>query len=156
MASVDSDVSFESRLQWPSRSSFCSREDHRLARTRQVRALIVPQEEAVPLSFSRFVRTGALVDSRQFRMPAGHIRPARQSCQTENDALYAMKRRECDSTYLVRAMKTPIVMTEQITLRNTADVASASATRYWTANMMTIGMAGMAVVSTAALTIGLP
>jgi hypothetical protein len=77
MATVDSDVSFESRLQWPSRSSFCSREDHRLARTRQVRALMVPQEEAVPFSFSRFVRTEAPVDSRQFRMPAGHIRPAR-------------------------------------------------------------------------------
>ena len=45
-ATVDSDVSFESRLQWPSRSSFYSREDHRLARTRQVRALMVPQEEA--------------------------------------------------------------------------------------------------------------
>jgi len=62
LATVDSDGSFESRLQWPSRSSFCSREDHRLERTRQVRALIVPQEEGFPLSFSRFVRAGALVD----------------------------------------------------------------------------------------------
>jgi len=67
IATVDLDVSFEWRLQWPCRFSFCSREDHRLARTRQIRALIAPQEEAVPFSFSRSVRTGALVDSRQFQ-----------------------------------------------------------------------------------------
>jgi hypothetical protein len=76
MATVDSDVSFEWRLQWPSRSSFCSREDHRLTRTRQIRDLIAPQEEAVQFSFSRSVWAGAVVDPRQFRMPAGHIRPA--------------------------------------------------------------------------------
>jgi hypothetical protein len=77
MATVDSDASSESRLQRPSRSSFCSREDSRLARSRQTRALIAPQERAVPFSFSRSVRMGDLVGWRQFRMPAGHIRPAR-------------------------------------------------------------------------------
>jgi hypothetical protein len=44
LATVYSDVLFESRLQWPSRSSFCSREDHRPASTRQVRALTVPRD----------------------------------------------------------------------------------------------------------------
>ena len=53
-------------------------------------------------------------------------------------------------------MKTPIVITEQITLRNTAEAASASRTRYGRASMVTIGMAGMAVVTTASLTIGVP
>ena len=53
--------------------------------------------------------------------------------------------------FTVRAMKAPIVMTEPITLRNTAETTSASAARYWTANMITIGMDGMAVVSTALL-----
>src|ERR1700689_1218327 len=53
-------------------------------------------------------------------------------------------------------MKAPNVMTEPITLRNTAETISSSAARYWTANMITIGMDGMAVVSTALLTIGLP
>jgi hypothetical protein len=72
MAAVDSDVSFESRFQRPSCSSRCSRNDHRLATTRQIRALIASQKEAVPFSFSRSVRTGALADTRQFRMPAGH------------------------------------------------------------------------------------
>jgi len=68
---------FESRLQRPFRPSSRSREDHRLAKTRQNRALIAPQEPAVPFSFSRSLRTGPLVDSRQFRTPAGHNRPAR-------------------------------------------------------------------------------
>jgi hypothetical protein len=53
-------------------------------------------------------------------------------------------------------MNAPIVITEPITLRNTAEAVSASAARYWTANMITMGMDGMAVVSTAWLTIGLP
>ena len=53
-------------------------------------------------------------------------------------------------------MKIPIVITKPITLRNTAEAASASTTRYWRANMTTMGMAGMAVVSTASLTVGLP
>ena len=44
-------------------------------------------------------------------------------------------------------MKIPIVMTEPITLRNTADAVSASAMWYWRANMITIGMVGMAVAS---------
>jgi short chain dehydrogenase len=59
-------------------------------------------------------------------------------------------------TQVVSAMNTPIVMTELITLRNTAEAISASAARYWTASRITIGMEGMAVVSTALLTIGLP
>ena len=53
-------------------------------------------------------------------------------------------------------MKIPIVTTEPITLRNTAEAASACATRYCRANMITIGMVGIAVVSTASLTMGLP
>jgi len=42
-------------------------------------------------------------------------------------------------------MKIPIVTTEPITLRNTAEAASACATRYCRANMITIGMVGIAV-----------
>jgi len=40
------------------------------------------------------------------------------------------------------------VITEPITLRSTAEAASDSATWYLTANMITIGMHGIAVVST--------
>ena len=53
-------------------------------------------------------------------------------------------------------MKIPIVTIEPITLRNTAEAASSCATRYCSANMITIGMVGMAVVSTASLTMGSP
>ena len=68
---------FESRLQRPFRPSSRSQEDHRLAKTRLNCAFIAPQEPAVPFSFSRSLRTGPLVDSRQFRTPPGHNRPAR-------------------------------------------------------------------------------
>jgi hypothetical protein len=54
------------------------------------------------------------------------------------------------------AMKAPIVRTELIMLRNTAEAASACTMRYCRANMITMGMAGMAVVSTASLITGLP
>jgi hypothetical protein len=53
-------------------------------------------------------------------------------------------------------MKTPIVTTEPITLRNTAEAASACTVRYCRANIITIGMVGMAVVKTASLAMGLP
>lgn len=51
-------------------------------------------------------------------------------------------------------MKIPNVTTDPVTLRNTAEAASACATRYCKANMITIGMVGMAVASTAWLTMG--
>ena len=53
-------------------------------------------------------------------------------------------------------MKIPIVTIEPMTLRNTAEAASSCATRYCSANMITIGMVGIAVVSTASLTVGSP
>ena len=53
-------------------------------------------------------------------------------------------------------MKTPMVMTEPITLIMTADgiLYHDNAKRNFTANMITIGMAGMVVISTASLTMG--
>jgi hypothetical protein len=46
-------------------------------------------------------------------------------------------------------MKTPIVNIEPITLRKRAEEARVSDTWYWTASTITIGIVGMAVVSTA-------
>jgi hypothetical protein len=51
-------------------------------------------------------------------------------------------------------MNIPIVMTELITLRNTAVAASASARWYLRVSMVTIGMVGMAAVSTVSLRMG--
>ena len=53
-------------------------------------------------------------------------------------------------------MKTAIVKIEPITLRNSAEDARASRTWYWTASTITIGITGMAVVSTASGTMGAP
>ena len=55
----------------------------------------------------------------------------------------------------VSAIKAPMVTTELIELRRTAEAASACATWYCVASMITIGIIGMAVVSTASLTMGL-
>jgi hypothetical protein len=53
-------------------------------------------------------------------------------------------------------MKIPIVTSEPIMLRKTEDAASSCAIRYCKANIITIGIVGMAVVNTASLTTGLP
>jgi hypothetical protein len=55
----------------------------------------------------------------------------------------------------VSAMKAPMVTTELIELIGAAEAASACATWYCVASMITIGIIGMAVVSTASLTMGL-
>ena len=58
------DVSFESRLRRPSGSSFCSREDHRLARTRQVRAWIRAARRGCAVLFQPFLRGRGLLLTR--------------------------------------------------------------------------------------------